>query len=360
MAKSFNTALRYIVLLLVYMVVASLVLNATIGSLDFHNYYNFKRASLSAMVYGTADRPFVYRALAPVTVRLLSLATPEPIKQKICGAFRNVGRYSVLDQRNGLEDGYAVEYFYTLLILYLSIIAIAFTMRALIRAFYKTHMILADFLPVLLIVFLPVLHSCFIYDYPNLLMFSLCFLLMYQNRWRLFYPVFILACFSKETSILLPFAFLLNNSELKKEKNYWKHLIVQVLIWLVVFLSLRFIYKGNAGQMLEFHLLDVNLGLLKYPMRFFKLDAILLPQGINIPFYGIITTMVFWGWKSKPRFLRKSIFIVVPLIALALLFGVIDETRGYYEAMPIVFLLIIPTLLNLSGQSDIHSIHSEG
>jgi hypothetical protein len=59
--------------------------------------------------------------------------------------------------------------------------------------------------------------------------------------------------------------------------------------------------------------------------------------------------MVSHRWFEKPLFLRHSLWILPVLVATCFFFGWLDELRDYYEAYPIVFLLMIYSAGRLVG-----------
>jgi hypothetical protein len=72
-------------------------------------------------------------------------------------------------------------------------------------------------------------------------------------------------------------------------------------------------------------------------------------------FVGVVAVLwllTAYGWARKPVFLRKGLLItLIPLVFLALFFGYVDELRDYYEAFPFLFLLWLPTIVEVFGPS---------
>jgi len=330
-------------LLFLYMVMTSYVMNVTLTNSYFHFHLEEGPTAFANIVYADAPKPFVYRALAPFLVRSLTYLTPQSAKLEI----ENVVRSKDILQIFGFKMNYATEYFWAFIILYLSVLGFAFIMRKFVTAFYRSPSFLADFAPVAALVCLPLLGSYFIYDYPNLLIFTTCLLFLIKNDLRLFYPVFIVACFSKETSVLIPFILLLNISRYQNRKVFWFNLIAQSLIWVTIFGLLRYVFKDNPGQFLEIHLLGHNLAHLTNPANLFRFTANVLPKGLNIFLVASLVILTAMYWKSKPVFLRRSLFILVPMLGLALIFGWIEETRMYIESLPICFTLCLHSTLKI-------------
>jgi hypothetical protein len=322
-----------------------------------NRFHGEERVLLSSMIYGKADRPFVYRAFVPFVVRVLTAATPRSLKQFIEAKWKSVRRLNSLGFYQGYEDNYTTEYFYTMAVTFLSIVGILFVMRSMTGIFYRGpgENIIIFFAPILFALFLPTFKTRLIYDYPNLFLFSLALLMLYKSKWVFFYPIYAAACLSKETAILLPFIFSLNYFRREDHIFPWVHLCSQVLIWGICFTLLRYIYSGNPGSFLEFHLFDYNIPILARLSTYFRFDVPMIPIGLNIFIIALLAFMIISNWRDKPLFLRRSLAILIPLLTIAMLFGWIDETRMYLEAAPIMFLLSLPSFVNIIKSDSLKS-----
>jgi hypothetical protein len=49
---------------------------------------------------------------------------------------------------------------------------------------------------------------------------------------------------------------------------------------------------------------------------------------------------VGFHWKEQPLFLRQGLTMLIPLVGLGLMWGYLDELRGYYEVYPIIVALM--------------------
>ena len=123
------------------------------------------------------------------------------------------------------------------------------------------------------------------------------------------------------------------------------HLIVQLLIWTGLKAIINIIFQNNPGSVAEFHLFDYNLQMIFRPL------SILYFAAVIFLFYRLIK----YRWSDKPPFLRKGLFVLlIPMATLALFFGYIDEFRQYYEVFPIIFLLMLPSVLDIFGIKTDH------
>ena len=97
---------------------------------------------------------------------------------------------------------------------------------------------------------------------------------------------------------------------------------------MAVKILLFILFKDNPGRFVEFHLIDRNY---------------LLFNGYSLVTFValvIISFSVFSKWQEKPKFLKDALWIAIPLLILTLFLGFFDELRDYYEAFPVVVLLI--------------------
>ncbi len=97
------------------------------------------------------------------------------------------------------------------------------------------------------------------------------------------------------------------------------------------------VVPSRARDFVEFHLIDHNLVVL----RSFSLSTPLLWLGVGL--------LVFFRWSEKPAFLKRGIWILAVLLAFSFFLGYIDELRGYYEALPVLLLLVAQSVAAAFG-----------
>jgi hypothetical protein len=339
--------LRWWIMLAAYALVASLVLLSTLTDDSFHFHDPDTGVAFVRMVDGTAQRPFVLRAFPSFVVRTMTALTPQPVREKIEHVWD--GKFSL--KLFGYTGSHATEYTWAVLMLFVALIGFGLTMREIIREFFDLSELSVFLASVLSIAIIPLGRSYFIYDYPNLLIFSLCILFIARQNWRAFYPMFVIACLTKETAILLPLVVLLNIGRFGDRRRIIVHLAAQIIIWAAVTAGLGMIFADNPGTTLEFHLFDYNLLVLTQPSQFLQFSHFLLPRALNVMLVSLIAILVFTYWRLKPKFLKRSLLIVVPLVSLSILFGWIDETRGYFEVLPILYCLGLHSVMRLFDDS---------
>ena len=309
-----------------------------------------KPSMFGDMIYGKASKPFVYRVLLPVTVRVLSAPVPQTLRNTISNEIEDNISLNKLFKKLNWEKELAVEYFFAMLIIFFSLWGFSFAIRYLFTLFYNTSSWVADSVSVLALLGLPTMfqYTSFIYDFPLLLLYTLGLIFLYKQDWSKFLIIFLVGCINKETTILLTLIFyIFYKSGLEKEL-FNKLLIAQFAIFILVKSVLYFVFNNNQGTFIEFHLIDHNLRLLTgYDLT---LAAAVL---------GLVL-LVFYKWNEKPNFLKTSLWMLVPLLILTLFLGYLDELRDYYEVYPVVIIFIahsIARILEINFEIKIQPEH---
>lgn len=96
------------------------------------------------------------------------------------------------------------------------------------------------------------------YDIPSMAFFVWGIILFYKRKYYLFYFLFILATLNRESSCFISiavFVLLFRISETKniisKNRQLYSHIIIQLIIWLGIRYSLRYLFKDNPGFFME-------------------------------------------------------------------------------------------------------------
>ena len=333
----YETFLRKLVILLLYLLTTGIVLFVFIIRPGINGY---SRAMFPDMVYGRAYKPFVYRTLVPTTVRIVAEITPECVKDRFRLAVQNKRMISILKW----EIEYIYEYFIALIIMFCCFLGFAFMLRYLIRLFYDFPSFVVDLAPVGGLLILPTFFKfySYIYDPGTLFLFTLAIILIAKRKLLLFYIVFLLATLNKETSILLVGIFFIREFKVMRNLGLAGHLLLQISLWIAVKASITAIFMNNQGSFGEFHLIDHNLGLISNPYELLYFVSVI----------SIFSALIHYRWTEKPIFLCHCLFItIIPLMLVVLFFGFINELRDYYEAFPFLFLLSLPTIVDIFGLS---------
>jgi len=325
-----------------------------------------ERYGIIHMVSGEAHNPFVRRALVPFLVRITHSVLPRSIKDSINSRAENyIGTSGIREsydepeseQRFDTMEGKWSIAIVAIAFIVLSLFGFLFALRKALIIFYHPPPLIADFFPLLVLVFLPVFanFSNFIYDYANLFLFTICLIFMFGEKWLLYYIFLCLAVLNKETAILLPAVFAVYYLGRMEKKRYLTHVILQFAVGIGLIGILILIFRNNPGGVAEFHigynliyLSDIKNLFLFEPFRTCPLAPgglkVYRPVGCNLPFWGIIIAFVAFGWRKSPRFIRIALPVVaIPLLAAMPFFGLVNEIRAVYEALPLILLLLYST-----------------
>lgn len=284
------------------------------------------------MIRGQAYRPFVKRQLVPLLVRCGASVTPVLIKERLIKAFEKSSVISHLKW----PVAFAPEFTLAIIIMYGSLIGFLIVMRRFLRTFLQISSQLSHIVVLILALGLPITFSglLYIYDFTQLLLFTAASLCLFKKQWPAFYPLYALACLNKETSLLLPFIFIVWCVGLKclNLKNI-KHVLTQVLIGVAICTTLSWIYRNTPGEDV-YWLVWRNLNVSFSPLAWVRL--VILLTGIFLALFR---------FQSAPFFLKCGFAATLPILLLAtLFFGYIDEFRDYYEALPFMVSLSLITI----------------
>lgn len=287
------------------------------------------------MIYGTAYKPFVNRILVPVIVRFFSSIFPTSLKNFFINDLAANPFMQKIILRFNWEANLLVEYFIASIIMFVSLVGFYFAIRLLIKNIYLCSDKFIDLVSLTALIALPPFFKYYshIYDFTNLFLFTTGLVLIYKRSWIYFITIFFVSCLNKETTILLTLVFIIHHKKnIISNLLYKKLLLFQILIFIAVKSFLMILHFDNLGGLVEFHLYPHNIGLLR------------TYSFVDLITFALIVFLIFYQWNDKPKFLRDSIWILVPLLLLTLFFGLFDEYRDYYEAFPILLLLIFHSI----------------
>ena len=301
----------------------------------------YERAMFPEMIYGEAWKPFVYRTLLPTTVRVISRFIPEEIHNTLTEKVDGSTFFNLVLEKLKWESEYITEYLVAMILMYLSLIGFVSVFRKLFTEIYSSPKWFTNLISIIMLLVLPPMfqYYSYVYDFPTLFLFTLGLVFLKQRNWKYFLILFFVACFNKETIILLTLIFAIHffKDEQVTRKLYVQLIAAQLLIFTVVKILLYVVFINNPGGFVEFHFIDRNYLIFNgYSLMTF---VVLL----------IIFLTIFSKWNEKPKFLKDALWIAVPLIILTFFFGFFDELRDYYEVFPVMVLLISFSIAKILG-----------
>ncbi len=283
-------------------------------------------ASLSELLAGTARRPFIYRILLPQFSQILARVVPaNPPSQ-----FFHI---EVLQETFTALGGsiYPHVVLWILTLIFLSIIGFVCVEKHFLADLgfsQQAQNILPFFLLILALPF--TVYFGYLYDLPQLFLFTFSLWLLYKKRWGWYLILFILTTLNKETSILLSVVFYIYYFKKLDKKIFYQLLLAQFSIYLFIRFSLIWVYRHNPGNIV-------------YPTFFEHLN-----QYKTQPILFLLTLLLFFSvflltrknWAKKNSFLKSA--TIVPLLILPLYFfgGMPMEFRVFLEVLPILGILI--------------------
>lgn len=279
-----------------------------------------KMAPLSSLLAGSADVPTQYRALIPWLVSSL-------VPLNLPFLETSVRLFKIIEFLSTFFLFVAFRYYISLFI----------KNRLLPSLFSLT---LFAFLPYQYIFYSWSLGAVYYpYDIPSVLFFSLGLILLYKKNWFLYYPLFLVATFNRETTIFLTLIYLVTAFEKKKIAPVLSHCLAQAVIWLSVKMLLAALYANNPGPGAFVNFFYVNLALAANPVNILRI-------GSNFGFVWI--AVIFYFKLISDKFVKKSLLATLPFFMGMFVVGNIIELRIYGEMIPVIlsaFLLIVNNLL---------------
>jgi hypothetical protein len=168
------------------------------------------------------------------------------------------------------------------------------------------------------------------YDVPSVMFFTLGLILIHDERWWWFYPLFVIATLNRETSIFLTVAMVLALFDRYGWPTLGALAASQLAIWAAIKLVLYALYAQNRwmGYGLYQFQLKVNLA---------TLYALPIKGIIALATWGCLWLAVLvWRARIRDAFLRRNLWVVPVFIAGMFFVGFIIELRIYGEVLPIV------------------------
>ncbi|MDQ3815403.1 MAG: DUF2079 domain-containing protein [Armatimonadota bacterium] len=288
---------------LIYMIAAALF-----TALYFRPEQHPPGATLADLAALRAATPYQYRVLVPILARLVEAIAPLPLPAIYA----------------------ALTCAFTL--------GLFLVWRAYLHPFFgeaATVYALAMLYPLIWNYVVVSAYYC-VWDVPAIFFFVLGLVLMRRQQWRLYYLVFLLACFNRETSCFLILACAL--LQWGRQPTRWLawNLALQGALWLAVKALLTRIFLHNPGEKVgQPHLsgsLELIGNLLRQPLG--SLDWVLLT-------FGWMAILIVVAWRTLPADFKRLLLIVGPFLLGMAFVADLGQLRIYNELVPV---LLAPAL----------------
>jgi hypothetical protein len=326
-------------ILLLYLWVCCAVMYLLVVRNGWNYQFADNAQSWIQILSGNAPRPFATRALMPMAVRAISAVSPEWFKNKLAATIHA----RKLPKMINWDTRYDYLLFISLVIVFWLLFGLCLVFRQSVRFFYSLDASAADILPVCGLLMVPlffVTSSIAVYDPLSIFLFALALLAIGSGKDFLFYVVFLLGTLNKETSIFLVLVFFLRKYEDGPIRNALIHGLIQTMCWLTIIAIVNYAFKDLPGSLFWWNL-PHNLNLL-----FSEPPDHLICLALA---YAGLCYLVFRGWERKPKFLRNALVVAgIPFFIANCLFGSLAEMRPFYEFLPLLFLLAVPTWVHFN------------
>jgi hypothetical protein len=335
--NSFLPRIGYFFLLIV---LSGYVLAIFLKPSDIHAGINhYYRSKFLDMVEGSAYKPFVYRTLLPTAIRVVTSLTPAGVRETFSAFVEQDSFLRKIFYIHEWETSAAYQYFVVSFLMLLCFLGFAhFTTKMTIKfCEISDTTYTRSLLSTLVLMALPQFftHTSFLYDPPQLLLFTLALYFTGSLKLRAFVISFVLCCINKETAVLLIPIYALSFRGHCSTRRYYGVLLLLICCYAFIKSSLWYAFYSNPGTIVEFHFFDHNIKLLSAGLKF-----------TSAPIGFVLLALSLYRWNNLPYFYRVSFLCTLPPLAiLALFFGFLDEWRGYYEVYPIAFGIVLHLLL---------------
>jgi len=347
---------RFLLVLLLYAVVAAVLLNSFMTSWGFRG--NMRWFGFEEMLTFSAEKPYVYRVLTPTLINFIASIVPNRVVETNRSFFLEQSpliNFMKFDRELSLATSvkYHVAYYY----LFACLLLWLFALRRLTILLFPSPLAFIDFAPAMAAIFLPLtfIHGGYMYDFPELLLLTLSLHCLLQSRWHFFYPLFVLSLLNKESNFLIILYFIALQYRKMPRAELTKHLAAIAAISGLHWVSLHLLFRANAGSdiyLQVWHNISHWLSPESYFMFFTPYSpGIAFPRGGNLLLIFMVLFLVCYRWREKPEEIRRVFLFTLPVILLLFLCcSHSDETRNLSLIFPPFYLLAFHTVRRLYAE----------
>jgi len=201
------------------------------------------------------------------------------------------------------------------------------------------------------------------YDVPSLFFFCLCVCLVLKRKLILYYAVFVLATFNRETSCFITFFFLIcewfASTNLIPSRRWLRlasHAVLQAMIWIAIKSYLTILFRSNPVETNTNGVFVFNVA---KNLRFL-LNPDEWPQLLSI--FGFTLPLLVLGFRwIRDRRIQSACLVMVPLWFLSMMIvGVIIEVRIFDELSSILSLALALMVYNCAEDHGLRWQSSPG
>ncbi len=262
----------------------------------------------------STPRPYVYRVLTPLVLRALVAVLPssDPLR---------------------VSEGLMLA----------ALVGTALVWRALVLTAFPNRQGLADVVPIVALAALPATFVIggFIYDFPELLLTSACYLAFVRGRWKAWYVLLPLTVLNKEASVLVVVWWLSMRGEMPT-RTWWLHVAASSALGGAIVVALWLSFRHHPGFTMQPNRAH-NLHYWR-SLKWLSATRDVVGIGVRLPIaFHVFNLAVIGGVvassrvpKAVKRAFGWSVLAVAPLF---LSFGFENEIRVFAVAIPPLVLI---------------------
>jgi hypothetical protein len=288
-------------------------------------------SSFQRILDGTAPRPYVFRVLIPSLAKIGTKFTPNWVAHSLQNVPKDTMPGRVI---HGLSKGtHYREALHALFLGFLSLAGFILAEKKLLHILgYPVEQ--QYVLPFFLAVLVPMLsvHFAYVYDLPQMFLFAVSSILLYQRRWGLYFILLAIATLNKETSLLLILIYAAYYFRQLPLRKYIVLLASQLALFGGIQGTIRYIYRDNPGNTMYW----------TFPYHMDQYAAYPVTFSITAIIFGMFIYLIFKDWTNKPAFLRYASIAFFITLILFFVGGMPMEFRIFLDILPIFGIMLFP------------------
>jgi len=302
-----------------------------ITELRFQFMREYDVASVKRLMEGTAMTPFQYRALFPWLMRLVG---------------------GIIDLGNGqlLSNFLFWMEFSNLLLASISIKLYVKNVTNNDRLSNIMGILFFTSIPFLNF-FTPLSRLYYPSDIPSIYFMAFGLLFLLQKKWLLYYIILIIGTFNRETTLFLVIAYIATQFNSLDNKQFYKSVGLQLVIWSGIKIGLWLLYHGNngAGAFSLYH----NSELSEYTISFlnsrFYSNLMMFSQMKDASSFTsigafLLIPSIYYALQLNNSFVKRTLWVFPIFFGIMLLVGNLNEFRIYGELIPLIWGIVGATI----------------
>ncbi|WP_321961106.1 hypothetical protein [Paraburkholderia sp. J7] len=322
---------RSVMLLCTYLLVAAA---AFCGSYAKHSFGDgHAGTSLTDVLAGTAERPYVYRQLLPAIANASERLLPGSVKARFLehlakdAPAHNPLRATFTRATSTDDPVYALRY-YVVYGLSFGSLFVAMLMLRRVCLDLTGDEVAATLAPLVLAIAVP---ATYYYDFPEMMFMTIAVWLACRAKIAWLVALALVATFNKESFPLFAVTLYPFLRMRVSRRAAVACIGACVVAGALVNVLIKYRYAGNTGSPALFNLW-VNLRFFANPRNYLLTEwtyGIPLPRPTNVVMLALLSLLVLTGWGTLPKCARRHALLAAACnVPLFLALGYVDEVRA--------------------------------